>query len=388
MGNLPTSGQWPRLEIPATAAGLAGKTIDGMSFVVYEGQAWWDRTGMTTSGSGLLMRDDPLRLAEDSTPPPIALLFGASPVSRTNSVPAGLNRYHFYTPELNLMAETEQTTSPTPTVQYEYIWFGGQPVAQVDTLTSTTHWTFTDHLGTPLLQTDATGAVDWRAEYDPYGSVYSFRAGAARHQPLRLPGQEGEGGSGEREYNIFRWYREGWGRYTQADPLGFEASDLNLYRYAASNPVIMTDPFGLDARVCCRPLRSSTLGRWDHCYIEIKDSGGKRHTWGLHRDRGMFTRGTGSVTRNDPTDVGGVCESWSPDPDCKLGQCLDRAAQAYPTEPYSDAAAPLSSWVPMPRGSRNSNTAAKCVAAKCVLSAGDRVVGGAPGWHQGCPPGY
>ena len=43
------------------------------------------------------------------------------------------------------------------------------------------------------------------------------------HQPLRLPGQEAEqlnlgpNGMTERSYNIFRWYRGGWGRYSQGD---------------------------------------------------------------------------------------------------------------------------------------------------------------------------
>jgi hypothetical protein len=36
------------------------------------------------------------------------------------------------------------------------------------------------------------------------------------YQPLRLPGQEGREGS--EYYNIHRWYRSGWGRYTQSDP--------------------------------------------------------------------------------------------------------------------------------------------------------------------------
>jgi RHS repeat-associated protein len=155
-----------------------------------------------------------------------------------------LNRYSLYTPELNLMSETETSTASTPAVAYDYIWFGGKPVAQVDVATSTTHWTFTDHLGTPILQTNATGAIDWRAEYEPFGSLVTLRTGPTRHQPLRFPGQESDAVDGEREYNIFRWYRGGWGRYSQADPKGLRGS-WNLYAYVADSPVNTLDPLGL-----------------------------------------------------------------------------------------------------------------------------------------------
>lgn len=46
----------------------------------------------------------------------------------------------------------------------------------------------------------------------------------------------------EENYNVFRWYRAGWGRYSQADLLG--ARD-QIYSYASDDPVIGTDPFGL-----------------------------------------------------------------------------------------------------------------------------------------------
>jgi hypothetical protein len=88
-------------------------------------------------------------------------------------------------------------------------------VAQVDAGT-TTHWTFTDHLGTPTIQTDTSAAIYWRAEHEPYGKVFALRS-ADQHQPLRLPGQEAEqlnlgpNGATERSYNIFRWYRPTWG---------------------------------------------------------------------------------------------------------------------------------------------------------------------------------
>lgn len=49
----------------------------------------------------------------------------------------------------------------------------------------------------------------------------------------------------EDHYNIFRWYRAGWGRYTQADPLGVAFSDINPYGYVGGNPVLYVDPTGL-----------------------------------------------------------------------------------------------------------------------------------------------
>lgn len=46
-------------------------------------------------------------------------------------------------------------------------------------------------------------------------------------------------------YNIFRWYRAGWGRYSSADPLGFGGGSINLYNYVGGNPLRGIDPFGL-----------------------------------------------------------------------------------------------------------------------------------------------
>jgi RHS repeat-associated protein len=148
----------------------------------------------------------------------------------------GARRYFFYSPEGQLLAETELTSGPAPAIAHEYIWFAGRPVAQVEA-SGATFWTVADHLGTPLLQTNATGTIVWRAEYEPYGRVFSLRT-PDRHQPLRLPGQEAEqlelgaNGATERFYNVFRWYRFGWSRYTQLDPLGFA-----LHRFISEYPI-------------------------------------------------------------------------------------------------------------------------------------------------------
>jgi RHS repeat-associated protein len=148
----------------------------------------------------------------------------------------------------HLLSETAQFTGgATPGQPYDYVWFGDRPVAQVDP--TGTHWTYSDHLGTPLIQTDTNGTVTWQAEYEPYGSTYALRAGDV-HQPLRLPGQSAEqfdtgaNGFSPLSYNNARWYQPAWGQNTQPDPLGFAGSPTNLYAYANNDPLNLIDPSG------------------------------------------------------------------------------------------------------------------------------------------------
>jgi len=90
----------------------------------------------------------------------------------------------------------------------------------------------------------------------------SSRAGACRdrcgcvrkaEQPLRFTGQEYERKwEAEERYNIFRWYRACWGRYTSADPMGIDGG-VNLYDYAIENPLLYQDSLGLKATPLPRP---------------------------------------------------------------------------------------------------------------------------------------
>src|SRR6266498_498534 len=70
MGPLPATGGWVRLEVPASAVGLEGKTVDGMAFTLCDGRATWDKAGK------------------------VGLMYGAGPPinNRVYAVDAGRNR--------------------------------------------------------------------------------------------------------------------------------------------------------------------------------------------------------------------------------------------------------------------------------------------------------
>jgi RHS repeat-associated protein len=207
-------------------------------------------------------------------------------VNRLNDVIRSIDEYYFYTPELNLLADAWKDSDTVFRVGSDYIWFGGQPIAQIANATEEIAWYFNDHLGTPILQTDQAAMVVWRVERAPYGEVVTYRAGGSRNQPLAFPGQEDRG---ELSYNIFRWYRSGWGRYTQADPIAvggtgmwsppmrrvFSARDVyskpmraiaglpadsvdDPYAYVGANPLRFVDPLGLEKFLCEVVAKSKT----------------------------------------------------------------------------------------------------------------------------------
>ncbi|HYR28181.1 MAG TPA: hypothetical protein VEU30_06920, partial [Thermoanaerobaculia bacterium] len=96
-------------------------------------------------------------------------------------------RFFLYTPELQLLAVTQRPEDnpwdpppprpPTPmNVDYEIVWLGSRPIAQVMT-GGPTFYTVADHMGTPFLQTNSSATTVWHAEYEPFGNVYAMRAG-------------------------------------------------------------------------------------------------------------------------------------------------------------------------------------------------------------------
>jgi RHS repeat-associated protein len=322
---------------------------------------------------------------------PVARRIAANTDVGVSTLSSDPRRYSLYSPEMNLLAETEHTTSATPPIQYEYVWFAGAPVAQFtygvpsEPLAATeVVWTVTDHLGTPKLQTGATGAIVWHAEHEPYGRIYVLRAGEGRHQPLRFPGQEAEqlgvnaqNGVSDRSYNIARWYRGSTGRYTQIDPLR-ERGEPNPYAYARLNPLSFSDPYGLKARTCCKSIAGGPLSPFKHCYVEvIDDDSGERTSWGFKRPNLFvsifgFGLGKGTVEKDYFFDQGGDCPDWTTD--CGTDDCVEKAVNAYPS--------PSTYWILGP----NSNTFAATITNSCGLNA-PHYAGSwhTPGWNSEQP---
>jgi RHS repeat-associated protein len=137
-----------------------------------------------------------------------------------------------------LIAEYSNQVSPAPTVSY----------------------TTTDHLGSPRVITDKSGTVTSRRDYMPFGeelnagtpnrtesAKYSLTGDTLRK---KFTGYEKDAETGL-DFAEARYYQNQHGRFTTIDPLlasGKSANPqtLNRYVYVVNNPILLTDPSGLD----------------------------------------------------------------------------------------------------------------------------------------------
>lgn len=148
-----------------------------------------------------------------------------------------------------VIAEIDAATEDT---LREYIYVNGQQVAIVDdtqTQDEALYFVHNDHLGTPQRITDASQAIVWAADYEPFGRA-TVTLNTIENR-IRYPGQYEDQETGL-HYNYFRDYDPDTGRYVESDPIGL-AGGINTYSYAANNTLIYIDHYGL-FKVCRRPL--------------------------------------------------------------------------------------------------------------------------------------
>ena len=99
-----------------------------------------------------------------------------------------------------------------------------------------------DHLGSPIMATNETGAVLWIREYSAYGDPKT--QGAA--ETVGYAGHEYYPESNLTNMGA-RWYNSELGRFMSPDPVGFNAGNtlsFNRYLYGNNNPYTFYDPDG------------------------------------------------------------------------------------------------------------------------------------------------
>ncbi|MCK5353831.1 MAG: RHS domain-containing protein, partial [Methyloprofundus sp.] len=127
----------------------------------------------------------------------------------------------------------------------EYVYLNGEPLAQIDAGTSEDlSYLHTDHLGTPRYASNTTGVQVWSWQSDAFGN--GAPSGSTMVN-LRFAGQYWDNES-SLHYNWNRYYDPETGRYITSDPIGLEGG-LNTFAYVSANPVMFTDPEGLDVEI-------------------------------------------------------------------------------------------------------------------------------------------
>jgi RHS repeat-associated protein len=116
-------------------------------------------------------------------------------------------------------------------------------------ITANTHYYHHDGLGSTIALTDSTGALVESYTYDVFGTTsilstnLQLLATSAVGNRFLFTGREYLAEIGLYDYRN-RFYSQSLGRFLQTDPIGFEAKDVNLYRYVSNNPANYFDPNG------------------------------------------------------------------------------------------------------------------------------------------------
>ena len=102
-----------------------------------------------------------------------------------------------------------------------------------------------DHLGTPKVITDNTGAIVRQMEHDSWGvKIPGSDTNPGFDLPVGFAGGIPDDATGLVRFG-FRDYEPGTGRWTAKDPLLFGSGQLNLFSYSGNSPVIFRDRSGL-----------------------------------------------------------------------------------------------------------------------------------------------
>jgi RHS repeat-associated protein len=141
----------------------------------------------------------------------------------------------------------------------DYIWMDGIPVANVDTVGTTTTLAYVtaDLLGAPRAIADSSGNTEWRNAYqgNPWNELAPTTTGYTYN--LGFPGQYFDAETGL-YLNGPRYFDAAKGGFDQADPIG-QLGGNNVYDYTGDNPLHFVDASGLQRTDELDPKTSEAL---------------------------------------------------------------------------------------------------------------------------------
>ncbi|MBB3274275.1 MULTISPECIES: RHS repeat protein [unclassified Pseudoxanthomonas] len=133
------------------------------------------------------------------------------------------------------------------------------------------HYLQPDHLGSPRVVIEAARNVPvwtWDLKGEAFGSTAPQQDPDGDGIPfvldMRFPGQRYDAASAL-NYNYFRSYEAGVGRYTQSDPMGLNGG-LATYAYVDSTPLVSWDFFGLAPYFTDGPPSGRNVMGWVSCH--------------------------------------------------------------------------------------------------------------------------
>ena len=142
-------------------------------------------------------------------------------------------------------------------IEKEYVYGASGLTATIEP-TNGTQYITADHLGSPRIVTNASGAVTLRRDFLPFGEEIATGIGgrsilqgygASNTIRQQYTGYERDAESGL-DFAQARYYNYNYGRFTSPDPIlntgrADSPQSWNRYAYAFNNPLIFTDPTGL-----------------------------------------------------------------------------------------------------------------------------------------------
>ncbi len=145
----------------------------------------------------------------------------------------------------SLMAvqETSSNNSNFPT--YNYLTMPGGEVLTATT-SSGTIVPLHDILGSTVGLVNGAGSLATSYSYTPYG--IPSQSGTSSSYPYLFAGMEYDSSTGL-YHTLARYYSPTLQRFLSEDPMQFGGGNVNLFGYAANDPVDYSDPSGLDIGV-------------------------------------------------------------------------------------------------------------------------------------------